>query len=79
MRPEDIAPAWERALSADKPTLLEMVTDPDVPPLPPHVSPKQARAFLSSLLHRDADSTHMVVASIREVWDSLFPPKSNKG
>ncbi|HZW21558.1 thiamine pyrophosphate-requiring protein [Noviherbaspirillum sp.] len=73
-RPEDIGPAWDRALSARAPTVVEMVTDPDVPPLPPHVSAKQAKAYLSALLHRDPDAIGMVKASAKEWWDGLFPP-----
>ncbi|HYD63547.1 MAG TPA: thiamine pyrophosphate-requiring protein [Noviherbaspirillum sp.] len=72
-RPEQIGPAWEAALSSRIPTVLEMVTDPDVPPLPPHVSVKQARAYLSALLHRDPDALGTVVATAREWWDSMFP------
>src|SRR5690242_4152361 len=41
-RPEDIGSAWEQAFAAKKPVVLEMVTDPNVPPLPPHVTMKQA-------------------------------------
>jgi pyruvate dehydrogenase (quinone) len=73
-RPEDVGPAWDRALSAATPTVLEVVTDPNVPPLPPHVSSKQARAYLSALLHRDPDAMQTVLASIKEAWDALFPP-----
>ncbi|MBA3507660.1 MAG: thiamine pyrophosphate-requiring protein [Betaproteobacteria bacterium] len=73
-RPEDIGPAWDQALAADRPTLLEMVTDPEVPPLPPHVEYKQAKAFLSALIKGDADSVRMVIASAKEAWESLFPP-----
>ena len=40
-RPDAIGPAWEAALAADRPTVLEMVTDPTVPPVPPHVTAKQ--------------------------------------
>jgi pyruvate dehydrogenase (quinone) len=74
-RPEDIAPAWDQALAADRPTLLEMVTDPEVPPLPPHIEYKQAKAFLSALIKGDSESMRMVIASAKETWDSLFPPK----
>ena len=74
-RPQDIAPAWDRALAADRPTLLEMVTDPEVPPLPPHIEYKQAKAFLSALIKGDSESMRMVIASAKETWDSLFPPK----
>jgi len=74
-RPEDIGPAWDRALSSSVPTVLEMVTDPDVPPLPPHVSAKQAKAYFSALWHGDSDAGGTVLASIKEVWDSLLPGK----
>ncbi|MCK0512443.1 thiamine pyrophosphate-requiring protein [Aromatoleum buckelii] len=77
--PEQVGAAWDAALHADRPTLLEMVTDPDVPPLPPHISAKQAKAYLSALLHGDPDSLGIVVASFKESWDSLFPPGSIPG
>ena len=34
--PEKIGDAWDDVLSADRPAVLEVVTDPNVPPLPPH-------------------------------------------
>ncbi|HJU71461.1 MAG TPA: thiamine pyrophosphate-requiring protein [Paucimonas sp.] len=74
----DVALAWERALASKKPTLVEMVTDPDVPPLPPHISAKQAKAYFSALLHRDPDSLGIVLSSIKEVWEGLFPPGQRK-
>ena len=70
-RPEDIGPAWERAFVADRPTVLEMVTDPNVPPLPPHVSFEQAKAYLSALIQRDPDSLRMVTATAKEWWDGV--------
>jgi pyruvate dehydrogenase (quinone) len=72
-RPQDIAPAWERALAAERPTVLEMVTDPNVPPLPPHITFEQARAYLSALIKRDPDSLRMVTASAKEWWDGVRP------
>ncbi|HZM33924.1 MAG TPA: thiamine pyrophosphate-requiring protein [Burkholderiales bacterium] len=72
-KPEEIGPAWDRALAADRPTVLEMVTDPNVPPLPPHITFEQAKAYLSALIHRDPDSLRMVTASAKEWWDGIFP------
>jgi pyruvate dehydrogenase (quinone) len=72
-RPQDIGPAWDRALSADRPALVEMVTDPNVPPLPPHITFEQAKAYLSALIKRDPDSTRMVVASAKDWWDGMWP------
>jgi pyruvate dehydrogenase (quinone) len=73
-RPEDIGPAWDRALSAGVPTVVEMVTDPDVPPLPPHISAQQARHYLKALWQRDPDAIGIIQSSFKEVWDGLFPP-----
>jgi len=67
-RPQDIAAAWQQALSADRPTLLEMVTDPNVPPLPPHVTAKQVRAYLSALRKGDPDALRVVIATAKEWW-----------
>ena len=53
-----------------------MVTDPDVPPLPPHVSGKQVKAYLSALAQRDPDAVDVVIATAKEWWDGLFPAKS---
>jgi pyruvate dehydrogenase (quinone) len=70
-KPVDVAAAWEAALAADRPTLLEMVTDPNVPPAPPHVTAKQVRNYLSALLHGDPQALEIVKASAREWWDGL--------
>ena len=73
-RPEDIGKAWDHALAARVPTVLEMVTDPDVPPLPPNITAKQAKAYFSALLQRDPDAIGIVIASAKEWWDGMFPP-----
>ena len=62
-KPEEIAAAWDGALSADRPMLLEMVTDPTVPPAPPHITAKQMRHYLSALLHGDPQALQVVKTS----------------
>ncbi|MES2264097.1 MAG: thiamine pyrophosphate-requiring protein [Pseudomonadota bacterium] len=73
-QPDQIGAAWERALAADRPCVLEMVTDPNVPPLPPDVSLDQARAYLSALIKGDPESVAIVRATARQVWQQWFPP-----
>jgi pyruvate dehydrogenase (quinone) len=51
--PRKVGQAWDEALSADRPIVLEAVTDPDVPPLPPHISLEQAKNFMTSVLKGD--------------------------
>jgi pyruvate dehydrogenase (quinone) len=48
-RPEQLARAWDEALSADKPVVFEAYVDPNVPPLPPHISLEQAKHFTQSI------------------------------
>ena len=50
--PEQVGPAWDEALAADRPVVFEAVTDPEVPPLPPHITIEQAKALTSALLSR---------------------------
>jgi len=55
-RPEDVGPAWDRALSADGPVLLEFVTDPQIAALPPHVKPSMLKKVLTGLAKGDEDA-----------------------
>jgi len=75
--PGQVAAAWEEALCSPVPTLLEMVTDPDVPPLPPHVSGKQAAHYLRALLRGDQEALGVVTSTIKEVWDGIFPRRKH--
>ncbi|HEV6968627.1 thiamine pyrophosphate-requiring protein [Roseateles sp.] len=68
-RPEQIAGAWAQALAADRPMLLEFVTDPNVPPLPPHLSVKQMGHYAKALLQGDPEARQVVMATMREVWN----------
>ena len=76
-RADAVAGAWAEAFSADRPVVLEMITDPNVPPLPPHVSLKNMRNYLKALLHRDPDALAIVKATMKESWASLVPGKGD--
>ena len=67
-RPEQIGDAWDSALSADRPVVLEAYTDPDVPPLPPHITFKQAKAYASAILHGDSDAAGIIKASVKQIF-----------
>ena len=45
MTPSEFGSAWDEALAADRPVVYEAVTDPEVPPLPPHITLEQARSL----------------------------------
>ena len=73
--PDQIGAAWDRALSADRPVVLEAVTDPDVPPLPPHITLEQARHFASSIWAGDADALGFVKQTVKDAAASFLPHK----
>ncbi|MET7573248.1 thiamine pyrophosphate-requiring protein [Streptomyces sp. NPDC005492] len=59
-RPDEVTAAWESALAADRPCVLDFVTDPAVPPIPPHAGLDQIEAAASAVLKGDSDSAAMV-------------------
>jgi pyruvate dehydrogenase (quinone) len=77
-RPEQLASAWEEALSSNRPTLVEAITDPNVPPVPPQIKASQVASYLSALWNRDPDAVATVVQSAKEYWASLVPASKGR-
>lgn len=69
----DVASAWEQAFAAERPVLIEFRTDPDVPPLPPHIKLEQAKKFASTLLQGDPNERGIVVETAKQVLGALLP------
>ncbi|MBV9041364.1 MAG: thiamine pyrophosphate-requiring protein [Acidimicrobiia bacterium] len=59
-KPDEVAGAWERAFAADRPVVIDALVDPDVPPLPPHIEFKQAKAMVMAVMHNDPDGKDIV-------------------
>jgi pyruvate dehydrogenase (quinone) len=70
-RAEDVAGAWDQALASARPVVLDVVTDPEVPPLPPHIRMEHAKGMASALLHGDPESGRIVRQSLREKLKEL--------
>lgn len=77
-REEDVAEAWEKALASDTPVLIEFKTDPNVPPLPPHITLEQAKKFASTLLQGDPDEAGVIVQTAKQVLGAVMPGGSKK-
>jgi pyruvate dehydrogenase (quinone) len=73
--PDDVGDAWDAALAAGRPAVLEAVTDPEVPPLPPHITIEQARDFAEAVVHGDPDRGRMVRQSLRQIVAGLLPDR----
>jgi len=69
--PNDLASAWDEALSADGPVVLEVKTDPEIAPLPPHISFKEAKKFMISMAGDD-DASHVIKDTARQVINALL-------
>jgi pyruvate dehydrogenase (quinone) len=65
-REEDVGPAWDEALAAERPFVIDAVVDPNVPPLPPHITFEQARSMSAALLKGDPDLRGVVRQSLLE-------------
>ena len=72
--PSEIAGAWEEAFAADRPFVLEAVTDPEIPPLPPHISLEQAKHFAQASL-KDPDRGAMIRNSFQQMVKDILPTR----
>jgi pyruvate dehydrogenase (quinone) len=63
--PEQIADAWDEVLNAGRPALLEAITDPEVPPLPPHIKLEQAMHMAKALKQGDQHGARVVTQSLK--------------
>ncbi len=72
-KPEQLAEAWDLALGSDRPVVLEAVTDPDTPTLPPHITLKVARNFTETILRGDPNEAGIVKQAVKGMVESLIP------
>lgn len=72
-KPEDVEAAWRAGLQADGPAVLEFLTDPAVPPIPPHATWEQMEATASSILKGDADRASMVKQGFKAKVQEFLP------
>jgi pyruvate dehydrogenase (quinone) len=71
-RPEDIGGAWDAALAAGRPALVEFVTDPEVPPLPPHIRFEQVSELAGALRQGDDAAPRFMKQSLRAKLTELL-------
>ncbi|MGW4380740.1 thiamine pyrophosphate-requiring protein [Kitasatospora sp. NPDC004531] len=72
-RPEDVGPAWTRALAAQRPFVIDFRTDPAVPPIPPHATWDQIKAAALSVLKGDSDRTAVVRQGVKSKMQEFLP------
>jgi pyruvate dehydrogenase (quinone) len=71
--PDAMGPAWDAALAADRPVVLEVKTDPEVPPLSPHITFEQVRNLSEALVKGDPHEGSIIKETARQVLASILP------
>jgi pyruvate dehydrogenase (quinone) len=73
--PGQLASAWQQALASDVPVVLEVKTDPEVPPMPPHITLQQAKHFATTLIKGDPNEASVITGTVRQALESVLPGK----
>jgi pyruvate dehydrogenase (quinone) len=71
--PDQVGPSWDEALAADRPVVLEAIVDPEVPPLPPHITFEQAKSLTLAVMKGDAARRALLERSLKEKLRELVP------
>ena len=74
-KPEQIGPAWDQALNASRPVIIEAITDPEVPTLPPHITFEEAKKFTESMIKGDPRLGHIIKQTFMEAVEGFLPHK----
>jgi pyruvate dehydrogenase (quinone) len=70
--PENIGPAWEQALAADRPVVLDVRCDPDIPPIPPHAEFEQIKDAAEAIIKGDPNRIGVVKKGLKTKAQELF-------
>ncbi|ALV32439.1 thiamine pyrophosphate-requiring protein [Streptomyces sp. CdTB01] len=77
-KPEDVEAGWRAGLEADGPAVIEFLTDPAVPPIPPHATWEQMEATAASILKGDADRGSMIKQGLKAKVQEFLPGREKK-
>jgi len=69
--PDQLGPAFDQALALDRPVVVEVHVDPEVPPLPPHITFDQANKLMSALVHGDPHRWRVIKQAAKQMWASV--------
>ncbi|OLZ58087.1 thiamine pyrophosphate-requiring protein [Amycolatopsis keratiniphila] len=71
--PADLGPAWDRALGAGRPAVLDVRCDPEMPPIPPHATFEQMKAMTEAIMKGDPEAFHLVVQGVKTKLQEFIP------
>jgi pyruvate dehydrogenase (quinone) len=70
---DDIGPAWDRALGADGPIVLDVRCDPEMPPIPPHATYEQIKELTTAILRGDPEALHLMYQGAKTKAQEFIP------
>ena len=76
-KPGDVGLAWDQALAANRPTVLDLRTDPDVPPIPPHATFEQMKDAAAAMLKGDPDRWGVLKEGFKTKVQEFLPGKGD--
>jgi pyruvate dehydrogenase (quinone)/pyruvate oxidase len=74
-RPEELRPALERAFASRRPTVVEVLVDPNEPPMPPKIAVKQALHFAEALAKGTPGGGRIALTLFRDKLSEIIPSK----
>ena len=77
-RPAAIGEVWDHALAARNPVVIDVLTDPAVPPIPPHMPTQAVKNYVKALFSGDSQSRAVLRATAREMWAEVVPAQQPK-
>jgi pyruvate dehydrogenase (quinone) len=75
--PDELGDAWEKALAADRPTVLDVRTDPDIPPIPPHATLEQALNSAKAVMKGDDSGWGIIKEGVKAKAQEFLPHKKD--
>ncbi|HZZ98261.1 MAG TPA: thiamine pyrophosphate-requiring protein, partial [Jatrophihabitantaceae bacterium] len=75
---DGVGPAWEQALAADRPTVLDVRCDPNVPPIPPHATFDQIKALAGAVFHGDEDTWGFAKQGLKQKAQQFLPGRKDE-
>jgi pyruvate dehydrogenase (quinone) len=76
-KPEEVGTAWDLALAADRPTVLDVRTDPDVPPIPPHATFEQMKDAAAAMVKGDENLWGVIREGVMTKVQEFLPHSSD--
>jgi pyruvate dehydrogenase (quinone) len=71
--PDALGSAWDQALTATRPTVLDVRTDPNIPPIPPHATLKQALNTAKSAARGDENAWQFIKEGLKTKAQEILP------